>query len=84
LWLIDGLARYLGEVVRTSAPSVRWGAGHARRKGYAYENHPVLTGLPAEDVAPVWSTVIVAGRVLLPSQGPASLRALHDVWVSGP
>lgn len=83
LWLLDGLARYLGETVLASVPGARWTAGHARRRGYAYENHPVLTGLPAEDIAPVWSTAIVAARALQPGPGPASLKALHDVWVTG-
>jgi hypothetical protein len=80
LWLIDGLARYLGETLITEVPKSRWAAGHSRTKGYMYQNHPVVTGLPADDSEPMDSVAIIASRVLLPTPGPGSLRDLYDAW----
>lgn len=80
LWLIDGLARYLGETLVVQIPTARWVAGHARTKGYIYQNHPVVTGLPSDDSEPMASVAIVASRVLLPTPGPSTLRDLYDAW----
>lgn len=80
LWLIDGLARYLGETLVAEVPKATWTAGHARAKGYQYENHPVVTGLPADDSEPMASVAIIASRVLLPTPGPSTLRDLYDAW----
>ena len=55
-------------------------AGHARPKGYLYQNHPVLTGLPSDDSEPMASVAIIASRVLLQTPGPRTLRDLFDVW----
>lgn len=80
LWLIDGLARYLGETLVTHVPRARWAAGHARTKGYVYQHQPVVTGLPTDDSQPMASVTIIAARVLLPSPGPTTLRDLYDAW----
>ena len=80
LWMIDGLARYLGETLVAEVPKAKWVAGHARPKGYVYQNHPVLTGLPSDDSEPMASVAIIASRVLLPTSGPRTLRDLFDAW----
>ena len=48
LRLIDGLARHLGETRVTQVPGAKWVAAHSRTKGYQYQNHPVVTGLPTD------------------------------------
>lgn len=86
LWLIDGLARYLGQCLLEHVPGARWEVGKAR-KGYVYQNHPVIVGLPLSDPAqPMWSVSIIAGRALQPSPGPSTLMDLYTVWTnrSGP
>ena len=80
LWLIDGLARYLGETLVVHVPGARWAAGHARARGYVYENHPVVTGLAVDDSEPMGSVAIIAARVLLPTPGPATLHDLYTAW----
>lgn len=80
LWLIDGLGRYLGQTLVEEIPGAKWVAGHSRTKGYLYQNHPVITGLPADDSQPMASVAIIASRVLLPTPGPSTLRDLYDAW----
>lgn len=79
LWLVDGLARYLGETLVTQV-GARWAAGHARTRGYVYQNHPVVTGLRTDAVQPMASVAIIAGRVLQPTPGPRTLRDLYTAW----
>ena len=86
LWLIDGLARYLGQCLLDHVPDARWEVGKAR-KGYVYQNHPVIVGLPVGDpVQPMWSVSIIAGRALQPSPGPSTLMDAFTAWTdrSGP
>ncbi|MFC3689271.1 hypothetical protein [Aquipuribacter hungaricus] len=80
LSLIDGLARYLGETLVREVPTARWVAGHARARGYMYQNHPVVTGLPVDDSEPMASVAVIASRVLLPTPGPRTLGDLFHTW----
>ena len=80
LWLMDGLARYLGETLVTQVPGAKWVAAHSRTRGYMYQNHPVVTGLPTDDSEPMASVSIIASRVLLPTPGPRTLTDLYDAW----
>ena len=81
LWLIDGLGRYLGETVIANAPRTRWAAGHARAKGYMFQNQPVVHGL-ADEESPLHTTAIVVARALRadPVRGATSLREVYDTW----
>ena len=81
LWLIDGLGRYLGETVIANAPRTRWAAGHARAKGYMFQNQPVVHGL-ADEGSPLHTTAIVVARALRadPVRGATSLREVYDTW----
>ena len=66
----------------TTFPAPRWEVGKAR-KGYVYQNHPVIVGLPVGDpVEPMWSLSILAGRALQPSPGPSTLMDLYTVWTN--
>jgi hypothetical protein len=57
--------------------------GKSRRKGYFFQNHPVIVGLPVGDpVEPMWSVSILAGRALQPSPGPSTLMDLYTVWTN--
>ena len=80
LWLMDGLARYLGETLVTQVPGAKWVAAHSRTKGSVYQNHPDVTGLPTDDSEPMASVSIIASRVLLPTPGPRTLTDLYDAW----
>jgi hypothetical protein len=80
LWLIDGIARYLGETLVAQVPRARWAVGHSRTRGYMYQNHPVVTGLPLDEAQPMASVAIIASRVLLPTPGPRTPRDLYDAW----
>jgi hypothetical protein len=82
LWLIDGLARYLGETLIAHVPRAKWVAGHARTKGYMYQNHPVVTGLPTDDSEPMDSVGVIAARELLQLPGPNTLRDTYDAWTT--
>lgn len=50
LWLMDGLGRYVGEVLCRSLPKARWRVGSSRVKGYIHQNRPVVGPIPAGDV----------------------------------
>lgn len=73
VWLVDGLARYLGECLLREVPGARWTVGRSWRRGYVFQNHPVIRGLPVGGpLQPMWSVSILAARALQPSPGPAT------------
>lgn len=79
LWLIDGMARYLGEALTHNVPGSHWRAGRERIKSYAYQNHPVVD-LPTGAREPLWSVSIITRRALSPSFGPSTLTDLYTAW----
>lgn len=84
LWLIDGLARYFGECLVATVPSARWAVGHARRKGYAYQNHPVVSGLPSGECEPMWVVAVTVQKALTSAADePDALTRLYAVWTGG-
>jgi len=83
LWVIDGLARQLAEVVLDQVPGTAWAVGHSRRKGYLHEGSPVITGLGAE-LNPRWTVSTVVGHALrggAPQGAPSTVRELYENWV---
>jgi hypothetical protein len=83
LWVIDGLARHLAEVVLARVPGTAWAAGHSTRKGYLHEGAPVVTGLGAE-LNPRWTVSTVVGHELrggAPQGAPSTIRGLYETWV---
>ena len=83
LWLVDGVARYFAEAVIGAVPGARWRAGNAGSKGYVHQNHPVVTGLPADDMEPMWTVLICAAHALNPTGHPSDLLSLFDNRVTG-
>ncbi|GGC05858.1 hypothetical protein [Cellulomonas carbonis] len=77
LWVVDGVARYLAECLVAAVPGARWVVGRSRSKGYVYQNHPVVTGLPLDDVEPVALVLVAAGKAL--DGRPSSLRDLFEI-----
>ena len=84
LWLIDGLARYLGECFPHNIPGTRWKVGKNRHKRYIYQNQPVITGLAVDDSQPMAGVTILTSRALNPSRGPSTLTDLYTVWTVPP
>ena len=64
--------------MRTIA-GTRWKAGHARAKGYAFQNQPVIAGLGDELMA-VWVCATLAAQTL--RGGQRTLRGAYDTWAS--
>lgn len=79
LWLIDGLGRYLGNTVVATVPGTRWKAGHARAKGYALQNQPVIAGL-GDEISTIEACAALAARAL--TGGQRTLRDAYDNWAS--
>ncbi|NMR20486.1 hypothetical protein [Cellulomonas fimi] len=79
LWLIDGLARYLGESLLEAVPGSRWTVGRSRTKGYVYQNHPVIAGLPlGDDLEPMTVVTVLLSKALRGEPWP--LRRMYDTW----
>ncbi len=81
LWLVDGLARYLGEVVVADVPGAGWRVGNARRKGYLFQNQPVVGGLGGDEQSPLHTCGILVGRALRAESVPG-VQSLGDVYLS--
>jgi hypothetical protein len=82
LWLIDGLARYLGETVINCIPGTRWASGATRPKGNMVANHPILTGLSDEE-SPIFACTGLASRMLTPwLDSSHRLRSIFESWRS--
>lgn len=79
LWLIDGLGRYAGNTLVETVPGTRWKAGHARTKGYMFQNQPVVAGL-GEEIMPIQVCAVLATKAL--TGGQRSLREAFDNWLS--
>lgn len=81
LWLIDGVARYLGETFIRNV-GARWGSGNAPLEGYVYQNQPVLIGVTAEPLSPMQTCAVIVARALRsrPTHGPQSLAEVYDAW----
>lgn len=90
LWLVDGMARYLGECLVREVRRARWGVGRSLRRGYVHRNHPVVQRLPVGDECePMALVANTARRALTPSvrpayAGPVALVDVYRVWTAGP
>lgn len=87
LWLVDGIARYLGECLIAEVPRARWGVGRSLRRSYVYRNHPVVQRLPIGECQPMVLVANTARRALTPSTGPAytgpiALLDVYRVWTT--
>lgn len=85
LWVVDGVARYLAQCLLAAVPGSRWVVGRSRRRGYVYQNHPVVAGLPlGDDFEPVASTMVLVGQALAgdasSGRGPSSPRDVLEIW----
>lgn len=82
LWLIDGLARYLGETVINRVPGTRWASGATRPKGNMVANQPILAGLSDEE-SPIFACIGLASRKLTPwLDSSHTLRSIFESWRS--
>lgn len=82
LWLIDGLARYLGETVISCVPGTRWASGATRPKGNMVANQPILAGLSDEE-SPIFACTGLASRRLTPWLDDShTLRSIFESWRS--
>lgn len=81
LWLLDGLARYLGEAVVAAVPGARWSVGSARRKGYMFQNQPVVGGLAGDEQSPLHTCGVLLGRALR-AEPVAGVQSPADVFQS--
>lgn len=82
LWLIDGLARYLGETVITCIPGTRWASGATRPKGNMVANQPIVAGLTGEE-SPIFACTGLASRRLTPwLDSSHTLRSIFEAWRS--
>lgn len=82
LWLIDGLARYLGETVINCVPGTRWASGATRPKGNMVANQPILAGLSDEE-SPIFACTGLASRMLTPwLDASHTLRSIFESWRS--
>lgn len=63
----------------TTIPGTRWQAGHARAKGYAFQNQPVIAG-PGDEIMTVWVCATLAATAL--RGGQRTLRDAYDTWAS--
>lgn len=81
LWLIDGAARYLGEVLIQTAGG-RWVSGSEQVTGYMYQNQPVITGIRPEPVSPMQTCSVLAARSLRQrvERGPRTLADVYNAW----
>lgn len=81
LWLIDGLGRYLGEILVRSGMG-RWRAGASTLEGYNFQNQPVIVGATTDPVSPIQSCAVVVSRALGRSseRGPGSPEDLYKAW----
>lgn len=77
LWLIDGMARYLGETLISNVAGARWTVGNAWTKAYVYRNRPVVSGLPGPEVEPMCRVTVVVGRALRPDRPASTLRDIY-------
>ncbi|WP_210651813.1 hypothetical protein [Nocardioides sp. SYSU D00065] len=82
LWVIDGVARHLGNVLAVEH-GWAWQVGHGPTAGFAYENQPVVAG-GGDLWSPLMTTAVLVGRHLNGSEHASSPRATHDVWLNPP
>jgi hypothetical protein len=81
LWLIDGIARYLGQTAVESIPRTRWFIGANRPKGNMVANQPVLDGL-AYEVSPIHTCTVLTARALTEWEVTPSLGETYDQFLS--
>lgn len=84
LWLIDGLGRYLGEILVRSGLG-QWKAGASTLEGYNFQNQPVVVGATTDPVSPIQSCAVLVSRALGRSagRGPGSPGDLYKAWGIG-
>jgi hypothetical protein len=81
LWVMDGVARHLGNVlVHTHGWEWRVGRG---RKGYVFQNQPVIAG-PTNEFSPLMSLSVLVGRHLKGDEQPGALRETYENWTDLP
>jgi hypothetical protein len=68
-----------GNTLVETVPRTRWKVGHARTKGYMFQNQPVAAGL-GEEIMPIQACAVLADKAL--AGGQRSLRDAFDNWVS--
>ncbi|TIC87461.1 hypothetical protein E8D34_10065 [Nocardioides sp. GY 10113] len=81
LWLIDALARYVGEVAIRCIPGSRWASGSTRPKGNMVANQPVLAG-SLDEASPIHACVEAVDRTLSPLLEPETLGEILMYWRS--
>lgn len=81
LWIIDGVARHLGNVLVHTDGWV-WKVGRGR-SGYVFQNQPVIAG-PLNEHSPLMSMAVIVGRHLKGSEGPDTLLEMYTNWVDPP
>lgn len=81
LWIIDGVARHLGNVLAHTDGWV-WKVGRGR-SGYVFKNQPVIVG-PLNEHSPVMSMAVIMGRHLKGSEGSEPLLETYENWVDPP
>lgn len=78
LWVVDVLARHLGEVVLAEHPSLRWTLGPAKPANNVDRNYPVV-GTAKAWVNPLRVVSGLVGKRLTHSMGgPTTLRELYE------
>jgi hypothetical protein len=81
LWLIDGAARYLGDVaIRTVGG--HWASGNSPDDRYIFQNQPVVAGLRRDPLSPIQTCAALAARALqkLTEAGPRTLADVYGTW----
>lgn len=81
LWIIDGVARHLGNVLMHTEGWV-WKVGRGR-SGYIFQNQPVIAG-PLNEHSPLMSMAVIVSRHLKGEEGPGTLLATYENWVDPP
>lgn len=81
LWLIDGAARYLGEMVVSNLGG-RWVSGEGDVDGYLFQNQPVVAGVTPEPVSPMQTCAVLVSRALKQGTepGPQTLVDVYEAW----
>lgn len=81
LWLIDGVARHLGNVLAHTNGWV-WKVGSGR-SGDVFHNQPVIAG-PLNEHSPLMSTAVIVSRHLKGGEGRDTLLETYENWVDPP
>lgn len=88
LWLIDGIARHLGNVL-VEHDNFAWAVGHGPQRGnahYAYQNQPIVLGKGhGNDWSTLMSSAVLISRELDGrSLSDAPLKDMYEAWLAPP